>query len=635
MPTKRKRYEHIRAAFAADGWTVVKLRDGSDFAEYGDYIGVTAERPAVCSGECSAADAMRRKRAYYVEGRGFDRGWLMGYMAETEAAIMCTEYVTNVIFDFLSLPGLMKSNCRLVRNIKRTIVDTIAKDSLSKREGIPPEYIDEIEGLVRGARAAKPDTAVNFKDLWALNFGIDCLVAHIYTQSLRFEERRVAKYLLRVPLGCNAFTFSGSYTEGGVPLFGRDFMFPTAGVFQDVGCLVIGNPQPALADEARPEPAEGEERLHVAMLAPGMIGAVCAMNESGFASGIEMLPHPLCEPERPGFNSLGMVRDIGARCASVDEGASRIAGHLRGTSWIYAMADRTGRGLMAETCKSLAAGTVFPYLDTVPRWWKKRLPDVAEFEAMRVREGDPAHDRGVIGRSWSYSVPRELFHVNRRLLRAYNWNLRSRVREISVKLFGLFAKLISLEYLTLSAFVRDFIRAVEPVRRFRRRAFCERGVICKSPAEDRTPGPYYYPPQRRQDEGWIIVTNHCVSPEMRSSGMTEWMALLAGEQANDFQYRYDKLNHLAIEAYETRGPFDFETAWGLIDFLRPDPSGPCPEYYGNAVSPRKRRADPDYWRKIYVHGAVNLCDLVELRFRSLWGYYGDEAVEIRLGRYRI
>ncbi len=635
MATKRERYEHIKTAFTADGWTVVKVQGGADFAERGDYIGVAAERPAVRSGEGHPSDEIRRKRAYYVEGAGFDRGWLLGFMAEHEAAIMCTDYVTNVIFDFLNLPGLVKNDSVFIRKIKRAIVSTIAEDSLSKREGIPSEYIDEIEGLVRGAKAANPATAVNFNDLWALNFGIDCLVAHIYTQSLRFRERRIAKYFLRMPLGCNAFAFSGPYTEGGSPLFGRDFMFPTAGVFQDVGCLVIGNPHPALDDAARPEPVEGGGRLHVAMLAPGMTGAVCAMNESGFASGIEMLPHPLCDSERPGFNSLGMVRDIGARCAGVDEGASRIAGHVRGTSWIYAMADRTGRGLMAETCKSLSAESVFPYLDTVPHWWKKRLPSAAGFESMRLQEGNPAHDRGVISRGSSYSVPHELFLLNRRLLRAYNWNLRSRVREISVKLLGTFAKLVSLEYLRFSAFLRDFIRAVEPVRRFRRRAFCERGLICRTPTEDRTPGPYYYPPQRRQGEGWIIVTNHCVSPEMRSSGMTEWMALLAGEQANDFQYRYDKLNRLAIDTYETHGPFDFETAWGLIDFLRPDPSGPCPDYYGNSVSPRRRRADPDYWRKIYVHGAVNLCDLAALRFRSLWGYYGDEAVEVRLDRYRV
>jgi|GEM_PF-661043 len=640
MSSKRERYEKIRSAFSADGWEVVpvKLRSGAsfsaDFAERGELIGVAAERPAVRGDGGISSGANRVKRAYYVEGAGFDRGWLLGFMAEGEASRMCSEYVTNVIFDFLSLPGLMKSDCPPIRKMKRAIIDAITKDSLSRREGIPREYVNEIEGLVEGARVANEGTKVNFEDLWALNFGIDCLVAHIYSQSLRFKERRFAKYFLTVPFGCNAFAFSGRYAKDGGCYFGRDFMFPTAGVFQDVGCLVVGNPRPDLATGRGERSVPGEARLHVAMLAPGMIGAVCAMNDAGFATGIEMLPHPLCDPERPGFNSLGMVRDLGSRCSSVDEGAMRIADHLRGTSWIYAMADRSGRGLMAETCKSLPPSESFPYLDGVPRYWKKRLPTGEELDRLRERERNPPHDRGVVRRANEYALAEELLSLNRRLLRSYNWNLRARVREILVKLLGTFVKLFSLEYRSFAAFLRDLVVALEPVRRFRRRAFRERGFICRSPRDDRTPGPYYFPPQRRQGEGWIIVTNHCVSPEMRVSGMTEWLALLAGERANDFQFRYDKLNRLAIDAYEAAGPFDFEAAWDLIDFLRPEPSGPCPEYYAADISMRKRRADPDYWMKILVHGSVNLCDLAELRFRSLWGYYGDEAAQVSLGRYR-
>jgi hypothetical protein len=298
------------------------------------------------------------------------------------------------------------------------------------------------------------------------------------------------------------------------------------------------------------------------------------------------------------------------------------------------MADREGRGLMAETCKSLPRGEVFPYLGGVPRYWKKRLPRPEALELWRQREGNSPHDRGVVSRSNDYSLPEELLELNRKLLCSYNLNLRARVREFLIKLLGTLAKLVSLEYLSFAAFLRDFAGAFTPTRRYRRRAFLERGFICKTPYEDRTPGPYYFPPQRRQREGWIIVTNHCVSPEMRASGMTEWLALLAGERANDFQYRYDKLNRLAIKAFEAGGPFDFEAAWDLIDFLRPDPDGPCPDYYAAGISRRKRRADPDYWRKILVHGSVSLCDLSALRIRSLWGYYGDEAAEISLGRYR-
>ena len=98
--------------------------------------------------------------------------------------------------------------------------------------------------------------------LLALNLGIDCLLAHIYTGTI-FAERGVHPGLLRTPIGCNAFSISGD-AAGGRHFFGRDFMFPTADVFQDTACLMLQVPEgsPESAGRTFVEPGSARPRGH-------------------------------------------------------------------------------------------------------------------------------------------------------------------------------------------------------------------------------------------------------------------------------------------------------------------------------------------------------------------------------------
>jgi hypothetical protein len=154
--------------------------------------------------------------------------------------------------------------------------------------------------------------------------------------------------------------------------------------------------------------------------------------------------------------------------------------------------------------------------------------------------------------------------------------------------------------------------------------FGETGFINPTWKDHNCPGPFYFAPQRERRPDVLIATNHCISPEMRLTSMSEWVALLNGATQNEIQWRYDELNR-AITAALAEAPagIDAAAAWELIDFLRPD--GKFPEFY----NPGAARD----WRKIQVHGSVTLCELTSRTLTSLFGYYGDEPVTIHLVNY--
>jgi hypothetical protein len=106
--------------------------------------------------------------------------------------------------------------------------------------------------------------------------------------------------------------------------------------------------------------------------------------------------------------------------------------------------------------------------------------------------------------------------------------------------------------------------------------------------------------------------------------MNEWIALLAGGNQNDIQWRYDELNKEILDALDAApGGIGERAAWDLIDFLRPD--GKFPDYY-NPGSARD-------WRRVQVHGSVTLCELTARTITSRFGYYGDEPVTLHLDSY--
>jgi len=259
-----ERFTRVRAALHGDGFEVIGTpgclaKDGA--------MGVAAAHR-----HARNARTGEPKRAYYVEGTGRQAGWLMGALAEPDVSRMAGEFVENVAFAFFgSAPGADKGLLTLVKDV---IVEIVAGASARMLPDIPAELLSEIDGLEEGCRAANPATTVRRERLLALNLGIDSLLAHIYTGTV-FAERGVHPGLLRTRIGCNAFSISGD-AAGGRHFFGRDFMFPTADVFQDTACVIIRVPDPS---------GTSHPRAFVGQGAPGMVGVLAAMNTAaGFAT---------------------------------------------------------------------------------------------------------------------------------------------------------------------------------------------------------------------------------------------------------------------------------------------------------------------------------------------------------------
>jgi len=600
-----ERSARIEAAFRKDGFDVVRFPDprlrGGRTVGYmlkDDRLGMLARHTRACNTRTAAP-----KRVFYVEGDGARMGWLIGAMAESDVARMAGEFVENAAFAFLgSGPAAKEDTLPRLKDIIVRIVSIAAERMLSD---IPPQLLAEIDGIVEGCRAANPGTSVRRDRLLALNLGIDCLLAHIYTGTI-FAERGVHPGLLRTPIGCNAFSISGD-AAGGRHYFGRDFMFPTADVFQDTACLFIHMPD---------GPSGVPGRAYVSQGAPGLVGTMAAMNTAGLAVGVDMLPSRLCDPGRPGLNSLLLIRDCVEHCGSVEAAVDRIREAPRGVSWLYPVADADGQACVVEAGRRLGPNEPFPYFDHVPSYYRNRLPGMPYIRRMRARYGTPSPSRGLVARSRDYRYPEEyLRDWNEGLWKAFDRNWLAILKDLLGDIFG--GAKGARQW-------KEEVRALLAGTTFSESMFGETGAINASPTDRNCPGPFYFAPQREQRPDVLIATNHCISPEMRLTSMNEWIALLSSGDQNDMQWRYDVLNReiLAALAAAPAG-IDEAAAWDLVNFLRPN--GKFPEYYNSGA-----KVD---WRSVQVHGSVTLCELTSRTFTSLFGYYGDPPVTIHLQNY--
>ncbi|MBI2395832.1 MAG: hypothetical protein HYV09_40080 [Deltaproteobacteria bacterium] len=609
------RYAQIARAFDADGFDVKPTPDPANPSKLVAYqvkdgcVGVLAVSKTAKNGVTGAP-----KKAIYVEGDNLQMGWLLGVLAEPDVARMTTEFAQKIAFAFVHLTDIEHSTAPLAVALKELVVDIVFELSQSMKADIPAEYVEEMQGIVDGCRAANPETKVVWKDLWALNCGVDCLLAHVYSGKL-FAERSIPPALLRVPLMCNAVFLSGAAT-GGKNLFGRDFMFSTAGVFQDTACMII----------ARPSARDGKpRRAIVSQTAPGFVGSVTVLNDAGVALGVDMLPSGLCDPDRPGLNSLLLVRDCGQWSSTAVEAVDRITAAPRGVSWIYPVADRTGRACIVEAGRAVPEGEPFPYFDGVPSTYREHLPTVDYIEAQRAKHGTPAPQRGLMTRWNDYRYPDDYLAWNEGLWGAFSRSAPHRIAEIMAAIAVDLAKLGAGDLPGLLSAIEAQVRQWFAGVPYDPSAFGPTSFIDPLWTDRNCPASFYFAPQRASHGDTLVATNHAVTPEMRLTMMSEWNALLTGPQFDDMQWRYDQLNLRVREAIAA-GPIDWSSAWALANFLRPGPYPLQPEstYHGGGT--------PD-WQQVTVTGSVSLCDLDEARIRSLFGYYGDEPVTITLPRY--
>jgi hypothetical protein len=611
--TAAERLARVESAFVTDGFGVSPVPDPSAGGRVAPcltkdgWIGVAAAHRTArntVTGE--------PKRAFYVEGDAFTMGWLLGAMAEAAVARMATEFVENVAFAFFGSASPTRD--REHSRVKDLIVQIIAEASERMLPDIPAELVREIDGLVAGCRAARSGTRVDRSRLMALNLGIDSLLAHVYTGRI-FSEKGVHPGLLRTPIGCNAYSLSGD-AAGGRHFFGRDFMFPTADVFQDTACLIVYNPDTGAAGAA--------QRALVSQSAPGIVGTMTGMNASGVAIGVDMLPSVLCSPARPGLNSLLLIRDCMHRCGTADEVVERIADAPRGVSWLYPVADRSGRAFVVEAGRRLEPAEPFPYFECIPRQYRRRLPDRTYIRRSRERYGTPPPRHGLVARAADYRYPEGyVADWNEGLWSAFDRSAFVKLVDVAGDVVGAAGDLLSGRAAGLWGRWKLEIEALVRGAAYSDTCFGERGFINRTWRDRNCPGPFYFAPQRESRPDVLVATNHCISPEMRLTSMSAWIALLAGGNQNDIQWRYDELNRQILDALDAApGGIDEGTAWQLIDFL--NPNGRFPDYY----NPGGRD-----WSGVQVHGSVSLCELTSGTMTSRFGYYGDPPVRITLASY--
>jgi len=554
----------------------------------------------------------RPKKAFYLEGSPRVMGWLLGALAEEDVSRMANEYVQNVAFAFIdsaaaSLGGVLAP-------LKELIVRLIAEASREMLPDIPPAYVEEIDGIVEGCRSANPWTSVRRESLLALNLGFDCLLAHIYSGKL-FADRGYDPRLLKTPLGCNAFSLSGA-AAGGRHFFGRDFMFPTADVFQDTACLIIYRP-----DERAGRPLSS----FVSQTAPGIVGSMVGLNAEGVAMGVNMLPSRFCNPDRPGFNSLLLVRDCLHNCSSAGEAVQHVSEAPRGVPWLYPVADKGGAACVIEAGPRLPPGEEFPYSTYIPRYYRRRLPRRSYIEMVRRKYGTPLPDKGLVVRSRDYRFPQDYIEDwNEQLWHAFDRRMLLKFADTAVDFIGSIADAFKRKTGSLWRMLGGEIEKLNKGVAWSPSYFTERGYINQTWTDSNCPGPFYFAPQRESRSDVLVATNHCISPEMRLAGMNEWTAILAGASLNETQWRYDELNHEILDALDAApSGIDEQVAWQLIDFLRPN--GRFPAFY----NPGGTRD----WRGVQVHGSVSLCELTGRTLTSRFGYYGDPPVTIHLSAY--
>lgn len=573
----------ISEAFAHDNFKVIRehtLENGNK---------------GYCAEHLTAKNAVngQKKRAYYVEGSSYDMGYLMGYLALDDVERMGTVFIQNMIFEFFKndpnenfLIKFFKSI--LKKYIQKRISNWIFELADDMFKDIPYEYMQEIQGIADGyidaCKKAGRQPKITFKDLWVLNVGIDCLLAFVYAPDAFLE--RLPKFaprpkpsLFKVPVFCNGFAVFGNAVSDTVSgkkahYFGRDFMFPTANVFQDTACHIIYNP----------DPQDGRFPL-LSVSAPGFAGSMTAMNKEGVAMGVDMCPSGNCDHHRAGFNSLLLVRDTIHRGAGAEQALNNMITAQRGVSWDYIIADGAH-----DQAVAVESGVSQPNLDFVifPQTDLQQLGLLPGQQFLTENDTQTPRN-GLMVRWHDYQYPEIFLKFNEALFKAYD-------------------------------------KPYDPA------CFGEQGYISKrknGQIENNCPYSFYFPPQRENKDDVLLITNHYIVPSMRLCSMNQWVVKVVEGQLDDIQWRYDKLNDLILSHY---GAINWTEAWNLINFLAPNGCYETDYYHHNADYQYTDEQGKQRLTK-QVLGSVTLCNLTTKVAQSLYGYYVDAPVRTTLMNY--
>ncbi len=550
--------ERVINAFNEDGFRVNRDTGVKQFLKG---FGIRAEHKTAQN-----YDTASPKFTLYLEGDSYEMGYLLGQLAEPEISRMATEFVDEIVLSFI---GETKRKS-LLGEIIAGIVYELSK---VMHPDLPREFKLEMEGIIDGCQEVNPKSPVTMERLQVLNYGVDILLSLVYTGDFLLKRIPDMKpQELRIPVFCNAFCIFGKAADRNF-FFGRDFMFHTAGVFQDTACMIIYNYKQE--DNKTIQPI-------VSMTAPGMVGSVTGLNSSGVGIGVDMAPAGNCNPAGIGLNSLLLNRYTVQYGTSAHKAVDIMVRSTRGVTWNYIVGD--GMYNQANVLETGASQFSLNPLQYPP----KELIDEGLLPTHEFLKEHPSttYKSGIMQRNNEYKYPEEYLQFNEKLWKNYNEKFRE-----NIKLYD--------------------------------DAFSERGYINKTYSEENCPGVFYFAPIREKREDVVLATNHFIIPEMRLCAMLPWTSVIVGKKINDIQWRYDELNNRILTAVD-REPVTYDKAKELLDFLRPD--GDFPEYYKN--NPRSRDG-----KEIQIQGSQSLLDLKKKTIESHYGYYCDEWVKISLMKY--
>lgn len=565
--------QEIAASFEADGFEVINK------VTYENMRGFEAQSKTVkniVTGEF--------KRAYYVEGSSYQMGYLMGMMAHDAVEDMVVKFESHIIPSMLHKKGFWG------RLASRVIMSVVRRSAWRHRKILPTSLWQELNGIRDACRKINRRSKVGVKRLLALNMGFDIIMATAYDpESYLFQRLRLKPHEVRTDhVGCNAFAVFGNATSDGKHYMGRDFMFPTGGVFQDVAAMVVYNPMDT-------EEVNGTVRHRlptVCMTAPGFVGCIAALNENGIGIGVDMLPGANNNIKEPGLNSLCLVRHTADYAESAEDAVDIMTEAPRGVSWLYVIGDgKNDKAVVLEA--GMNTDNFDPFEYPPQKLYNIGVLPSPEFFATHAPE-KPV--KGLVARWSDYKYPEVFLTAN-------------------PGLFSHFGKPFDREMMGEKSFINPA---------FKSGSFSQGHDQQPPPATDNNPKSYYFAPQRETPDDVVLVTNMAITPTMRLPGMHDHTADIAGEDAlSQSQWRYDALNKEILDAY---GNIDEEKAWHIINFLTPLPGGPYQAFYGHSKPPAQRG-------EIVVHGSTSLLNLTDKTMKSIYGYFGDGPVSLTLPAY--
>lgn len=277
------------------------------------------------------------------------------------------------------------------RAVYDTLMEPITEFSHDTEAFIPADLRAEMQGIVDGMHdAGYPD--VTYDDVLILNQGVDStyylMAAALGTTPSRTNNARalkaVAKLLQILPQagatmavengalqlkelpqapagtrsylrqGCNEFVLGAGVTRGGETYHGRDFMFPTAGVYEQAACIMVYLPQKGLP--------------FVTVDPPGFVGHSVGINARGVSIGMDV-SQGAAFGANVGVGTMLVARHVLDTSTSIAEAVEAVKSLEKGVCWIYVVAATHadpvyGSGVVLETGKS----EPFTGPDLLPGW---------------------------------------------------------------------------------------------------------------------------------------------------------------------------------------------------------------------------------------------------------------------------